>query len=161
RFKLLILELSKELDEIGLAVKSGRTSIGANSLRLHIREMQEYFEDFRDKKRTGENIECFINLRHILNSIQDVADRIYTLHQYTDYNKKITKKFISDLEYARFITHQKYDPKLLKDSLSLKSNTFRHALRLSIATIAGYVISKLFLFGHSYWILLTIIVILK
>jgi len=161
RFKQLILELSKELDEIGLAVKSGRTSAETNSLRFHIKEVQEYFENFRDKKRTAENIEGFINLRHILNGIQDVADRIYTLHQYTTYNKKISKKFISDLEYARFITHENYDPKLLKDNLSLKSNTFRHALRLSIATIAGYVISKFFLFGHSYWILLTIIVILK
>ena len=161
RFKQLLIELSKELDEIGLAVKSGRASSEANSLRLHIKETQEYFEDFRDKKRTGENIEGFINLRHILNGIQDVADRIYTLHQYTAYDKKISKKLISDLEYARFIMHQNYDPKLLKDNLSLKSNTFRHALRLSTATIAGYVISKFFLFGHSYWILLTIIVILK
>ncbi|HEX4373673.1 MAG TPA: FUSC family protein, partial [Puia sp.] len=40
-------------------------------------------------------------------------------------------------------------------------NTFRHALRLSIATIAGYIISKFLPFSHSYWILLTIIVILK
>ncbi|HEY6975142.1 MAG TPA: FUSC family membrane protein [Chitinophagaceae bacterium] len=161
RFKQLILELSKELDEIGLAVKSGRTSAETNSLRLQVKEMLGYFEDFRDKKRTVENIESFINLRHILNSIQDVADRIYTLHQYTTYNKKISKKFISHLEYSRFISQQNYDPKVLKDNLSLKSNTFRHALRLSIATIAGYVISRLFLLGHSYWILLTIIVILK
>jgi YccS/YhfK family integral membrane protein len=161
RFQQLIMELSKELDDIGIAVKSGRTSAETNSLRLHLKEIQEYFDDLRDKKRTTENIESFISLRHILNSIQDIAERIYTLHQYTAYDKKISKKFLSNLEYAKFITHQDTDPRLLKDNLTLKSNTFRHALRVSIATIAGYVISKFFPFGHSYWILLTIIVILK
>jgi uncharacterized membrane protein (TIGR01666 family) len=161
RYKQLILELAKELDDIGLAVKSGRISAETNSMRLHVKEVQEYFEDFRNKKRTSENIEGFISLRNILNSIHDVADRIYTLHQYTTYDKKISKKFISGLDYAKFITRQEIDPKLFKDNLTLKSNTFRHALRVSIATLAGYVISKFFPFGHSYWILLTIIVILK
>jgi len=161
RFKKLLLELAEDLDDIGLSVKSGRISVEPSSLRLRVKELKEYFESFRDKKRTAENIEGFISLRHILNGIQDVAERIYTLHQYTAYNKKISKKFISSLDYAKFITHQDRDPKLLKDNLTLKSNTFRHALRLSIATIAGYIISKFFPLGHSYWILLTIIVILK
>ena len=151
----------KSLMILVLLLKAEESSAETNSLRLHVKEMKEYFDSFRDKKRTAENIEGFISLRHILNSIQDVAERIYTLHQYTAYNKKISKKFISNLDYAKFITHQDLDPKLLKDNLTLKSNTFRHALRLSIATIAGYIISKFFPFGHSYWILLTIIVILK
>jgi uncharacterized membrane protein YccC len=38
---------------------------------------------------------------------------------------------------------------------------FRHSLRVSIATITGYIISGFLPFGHGYWILLTIIVILK
>ncbi len=161
RYKQFILELAKELDDIGLAVKSGRASSETGSLRLHIKELQEYFDDFRDKKRTAENIEGFINLRHILNNIQDIAERIYTLHQYTSYNRKISKKLLSSLDYAKFITHQDMDPRLLQENFTLKSNTFRHALRLSIATITGYIVSKFLPFGHSYWILLTIIVILK
>ncbi len=161
QYKQLILELAKELDDIGLAVKSSRASAETSSLRLHIKELQEYFDDFRDKKRTAENIEGFINLRHILNSIQDIAERIYTLHQYTTYNRKISKKLLSNLDYAKFITHQDTHPRLLQENFTLKSNTFRHALRLSIATITGYIVSKFLPFGHSYWILLTIIVILK
>jgi uncharacterized membrane protein YccC len=53
------------------------------------------------------------------------------------------------------------DRKLILDNLTLESNVFRHSLRVSIATIAGYIISRFLPFGHSYWILLTITVILK
>ncbi|WP_431212426.1 hypothetical protein ACQ86N_43075 [Puia sp. P3] len=35
---------------------------------------------------------------------------------------------------------------------------FRHSMRVSIATITGYIISGFLPFGHGYWMLLTIIV---
>src|SRR5690606_187108 len=42
------------------------------------------------------------------------------------------------------------------------SSTFRHALRMVIVMIAAFFISKLIPFGnHSYWILMTVLVILK
>ncbi|HEY4876561.1 MAG TPA: FUSC family protein, partial [Puia sp.] len=69
--------------------------------------------------------------------------------------------FNASIEYEQFVAHEDIEPKLLLSNFSLQSNTFRHALRLSIATITGYIISKFLPFGHSYWILLTIIVILK
>jgi uncharacterized membrane protein YccC len=47
------------------------------------------------------------------------------------------------------------------DNLTIRSNIFRHSLRVSIATIAGYIISRFLPVGHGYWILLTTIVILK
>jgi uncharacterized membrane protein YccC len=47
------------------------------------------------------------------------------------------------------------------DNLTLKSNIFRHSLRVGIATIMGYLISRFLPLGHGYWILLTVIVILK
>ena len=50
----------------------------------------------------------------------------------------------------------------LIQNLTLESSVFRHALRMMITCGAGYVIGKLLPYGHySYWILLTIIIILK
>src|SRR5690606_8252215 len=49
-----------------------------------------------------------------------------------------------------------------RNNLTLKSDFFRHAMRLSIVMTIGYLIANIFEFGnHSYWILLTIGVILK
>jgi uncharacterized membrane protein (TIGR01666 family) len=161
QFRKVILALVKELDDIGIAVQSGRPADEVDHLQQQVKGLREYFEAFRDEHRTSQNVEGFISLRHILESIADISNRIYTLQRYTTYDKKLSGNFPKNLEYDKFVTYQNIDPKLLIENLSLRSNTFRHALRLSIATIVGYIISNFLHVGHSYWILLTIIVILK
>jgi uncharacterized membrane protein (TIGR01666 family) len=161
QYRLLILELANELDEIGIAVKSGRPSIESEKLTIDISKTKQFFNELRDSNRTADNVDGYINMRHILNSISDIAARIHTLHLYTAYDKKLAKSAGKPLDYDKFITHQPIDGKLFWDNLSFASNNFRHALRVSIATLAGYIISLFFPAGHSYWILLTIIVILK
>jgi uncharacterized membrane protein (TIGR01666 family) len=161
KFKETILFLSNELDEIGIAVKSEEVVRPNTELNNRIKNLKEYFEKLRDENRNAENVEGFISLRHILENIEDIGDRIYTLQNYTTYDKKLTKNFDPSIEHEQFVAHEDIEPKLLFSNFSLQSNTFRHALRLSIATITGYIISKFLPFSHSYWILLTIIVILK
>jgi len=161
QYRTLILELANELDEIGIAVKSGDPSEETGLLAAHINTTKAYFNTFRDNKRTADNVDQFISMRHILDSITDIASRIHTLHLYTAYDKELTKKIVRPVDYDQFITHQAIDWKLLQDNLSFKSNNFRHAIRISIATLLGYITSLFFPLGHGYWILLTIIVILK
>lgn len=160
-FRQLILALSNELDEIGIAVKSGNASEENGTLAVQIKKTKTTFDSFRNSKRTAENVQGFISLRHILNSIEDIAARVHILHLYTTYDKALTKKMSRPVEYDKFITHKAIDLKELRDNLSLQSNIFRHAVRTSIATLTGFIISLFFPLGHSYWILLTIIVILK
>lgn len=157
----LILGLAAELDEIGIALMSGKPSGENAELSPRIRQVREAFDQYRDHYRTAENVESFIGLRNILESIQDISDRLHTLHGYTTYDRKLSRNFNSELDYEEFISHQDTDPKLLLENLTIKSNIFRHSLRVSIATITGYIISGFLPFGHGYWILLTIIVILK
>lgn len=161
QYRQLVLELSNELDETGIAVKSGRASRETGLLSEHIIKTKTFFDAFRDSKRNAANVDSFISLRHILNSIEDIAGRIHTLHLYTTYDREVTKQMSKPVEYDKFITHEPVRLKLLRDNLSFQSNTFRHALRTSIATVTGYIISLFLPLGHSYWILLTIIVILK
>ncbi len=161
QYRQLILELATELDEIGIAVKSGNVSEETGILATHINITKNYFNTYRDNKRTAENVDGFISMRHILNSISDIAGRIHTLHLYTAYDKELTKKMTSTGDYDKFITHQQIDWKLFQDNLSFASNNFRHAVRISLATLLGFIIAQFLSFGHSYWILLTIIVILK
>lgn len=161
QYRQLVLELANELDEIGIAVKSGRPSTDTVVLATHISKAKNYFDVFRDRKRTAENVDDFISIKHILNSIEDIAARIDTLHLYTNYDKEVIQKISHTVDYDKFITHQPINLNLLQDNLSFASNNFRHAIRVSLATLAGFVVSLFLPVGHSYWILLTIIVILK
>jgi uncharacterized membrane protein (TIGR01666 family) len=160
-FRQLIMDMAAELDGIGIALKSGKPSVETGFLALRIRQVKESFNRFRDEHRKASNVEGFIGLRHILDSIEDIADRLHTLHGYTSYDPDLSISAGSRVEYEQFVSHQDISQKLLLDNLSLKSNIFRHSLRVSIATIVGYLISRFLPFGHGYWILLTIIVILK
>lgn len=47
------------------------------------------------------------------------------------------------------------------DNLSFDSSTFRHALRVAIVMLVGFIVSRHLQFSHSYWTLLTILVISK
>ncbi|HVZ55205.1 MAG TPA: FUSC family membrane protein [Chitinophagaceae bacterium] len=160
-FRGLVLDMAAALDEVGLAVKSGRPSAPDDSLHLGLARLREQLDSLRDRRRTPDNLEGFISLRNILQSMEDIETRIQTLRAYSTYDKRLLSTAQPPIEYERFISHQDYSLKQLTDQLSGDSNIFRHALRVSLATLAGYLVSKLLPFGHSYWILLTIIVILK
>ncbi|MDO6434230.1 FUSC family membrane protein [Flavitalea sp. BT771] len=160
-FRGVILDMAIELDEIGVAVKSGKPSVETPHLAARIKKLRETFIHYRDQHRRAENVEGFIGLRHILESLEDIGDRLHTLHGYTTYDRRLSKDDQPPVDYEQFITHQDIDKKLVFENLSLRSHIFRHSLRVSIATIAGYIISGFLPFGHGYWILLTIIVILK
>lgn len=161
QFHQFILKIAEETDDIGIAVKSGNPSKPGNLLEQQLKETKKQLDDFRDLHRTAENLEGFISLRNILNSLEDISGRIRTLHLYTTYDKKIIGESPEQLDVEKFVSSQDTSPKLLRDNLTLKSNIFRHSLRISIATLIGYLVSFSLPVGHNYWILLTIIVILK
>ncbi|WP_166437047.1 FUSC family protein [Niastella caeni] len=160
RYRQLILQLAAELDDISIAVKSGRRSRETTALADAIKETRRYYVELRNKKRNPETLESFITLRNILSNIEDIANRIHALHLYTSYQQKVTTT-TEPGDYEKFVNRQDFSLKVLTDNLSLQSNFFRHSLRVSLATLAGYIISLSLQVGHNYWILLTIIVILK
>jgi len=101
-----------------------------------------------------------IILKKILVNIRDLTNKLNNIYQYFDTNTGEFKSNETDL--TKFLSHQSFNPKILKDNLTLSSSTFRHALRMVIVMLLAYSISKFFHFGgHSYWILMTVLVILK
>ncbi|MFT4016575.1 MAG: FUSC family membrane protein [Agriterribacter sp.] len=162
KFRLLIVETAVELDKLGLVIQSGFPPKGNERLSELITETEDYFVAYRESHISPENLEGFISLRHVLNSIKDIAERIKRLRRYSTYSSKVSKEVKPDVvDVEKFVSTQELDPKLLKENLSLQSNIFRHSVRVSVCIFAGYAISQLFPFGHSYWILLTIVTILK
>lgn len=156
-----IIFLANELHHIGLAVQGAYRYRSTSDLESRLQQSMDAFAALRKTHLTADNIEGFISLRHILYSLEDITNRIKRLEAYTSYDKKISRQYKRDVEVERFVSQQEININLLTDNLSLKSGTFRHALRLTCALLAGYIVSLLFPLGHGYWILLTIAVIMK
>lgn len=160
-YRLLIESLANELDEIGIALNSGTASGYNQRIDDELLEERERLQQLRVNMLNPANIEGFISLRHILDSIDDIAARIRTLHHYTSYDKKLRRKGINALNPDDFISHQDIGYKMIGDNLTFRSNIFRHSLRITAAAVFAYTVAQFLPLGHSYWILLTVIVILK
>ena len=160
-YRQLIDTLANELDEIGIALKSGRRSGYNKSIDEELIEERKHLKELRAQKLRPDNIDGFISLRHILDSIDEIATHIRTLHQYTSYDVKLRRKKIDSPDPENFIMHQSIDPQLLIDNLSFRSNIFRHSIRVSAAALFAFIVADLLSMRHGYWLLLTVIVIMK
>lgn len=160
-FKKAILQLAEDLDRLGIAFQEGRALKADPDSKNAIKELETVFLAQRATLLNEENTDAFISLRHIFNSLRDLQHRIDTLHSYSSYDLQFRGSGRTEKELKRFVTRSDYNPGIIRDNLNFHSNIFRHSLRVSFALLAGYIVGLLLPLGHDYWILLTIIVILK
>ncbi|HWK57087.1 MAG TPA: FUSC family membrane protein [Parapedobacter sp.] len=100
-------------------------------------------------------------LRKVLINIRNLVQRMDSLYGYFDLKAKNSLRS-EETDLSKFIEHKEIDFKKLRENLTIKSTLFRHSLRMAIVMGIGYLVSLTFNVGtHSYWILLTIMVILK
>ncbi len=156
-----LLILANELSEIASAVSAGNASNSNDRSTENLKVIQQRFEDLRQNFMTEKNLNDFIGLGRILSNIKGLTQKITGLHYYTHYEKNQRNSNDTFLTAQNFNEAQTIDPVLFLNNLNLNSNIFRHSLRVGISLLAGFLISLAFHIGHNYWILLTIIVILK
>ncbi|MGH2649405.1 MAG: FUSC family membrane protein, partial [Ginsengibacter sp.] len=151
----IIKNIADELDDIGFAIQSN----------LSYKKQHDLIPDLINLKLkidaiTAKNKGSFV-LKKIFINLRNIADCVNGLSNY--FRDTLNRRKIrSHNDYSKFISHQKIDGTVFRNNLTLKSSVFRHSLRMMITCMAGYIISKFLPDGHhSYWLLLTIIVILK
>ena len=161
KYEKLIHSLSLELYEIGLAIKGGDQSVIQTDYLEEIRNAKDHFEILRLTYMKGDKIDDFISLGRILSNLEDMVKKISELHHYTSYDRKIKRHEKASVNFDSYTESQDLRPSIFLNNLNFRSNIFRHSLRVAVALLVGYIISLFFQIGHGYWILLTIVVILK
>lgn len=66
-----------------------------------------------------------------------------------------------DKDLEKFLAPEYYPWRTLKENLSFSSSIFRHSLRLTATITLGFIIGLIFPLQNVYWILLTIVVIMR
>lgn len=64
-------------------------------------------------------------------------------------------------QQGKFLQKENYSFSTVLDNLSIKSPIFRHALRVSLAMVFAYALGSLLQVEKTYWVLLTVIVIMR
>ena len=155
KISVIIAQIATELNKIGIAVQSNthyQTKKTLEEALIHLKLEIDAFP----KTDTQSNLV----LKKILVNLRKLHQRYIELGRYFTEKPKPGTKL--SLDHSRFLTHQSLHPKILFDNLTMRSSSFRHALRVAIACLAGFIVVKSIDYGdYSYWILLTIAFILK
>jgi uncharacterized membrane protein YccC len=163
KINIIILEAATQLDDLGLAVKSGRPSSPTKLLEQHVEELCTEVEALQSTQLEPANIDLFIGIRRTVSNLKDITSRLQRIHDYlfTGIPDKVPRRLNNQEYLEQFIHRQPITFAEMMNNLTLKSDVFRHSLRITLALLAGYLVAVLFSIGHGYWILMTILVIMK
>lgn len=156
--------LSDEIANIGIALQSSTRARPIFNLDASFHELNVHYFELRNKEMTPENLENFMILRQIMMRINEITKEISEIYKVFSQNVRLAKSLSTGLDLKKFMPkEEKINFKVLKSNISLTSSHFRHAIRITIALLLGYLVSLLpFVeIGHTYWILITIVAILK
>jgi len=155
----ILQHMADEVDEIAYMVLSNARNRHVTDFNLELEKLKLKIDDIGKSNQEISNLV----LKKILINLRDLGDSINNIYNY--YHSKTAPKSTElrgDVEYSQFVTHQDYAPHIFFDNFTLDSGAFKHALRVSLVCLAGFITAKTVAQGHhSYWVLLTIIVILK
>lgn len=160
-YEAVIRKIADELDEIAFALKTGGTPRPPVSLIEDVSKLRKEIIHLESENTDGRyNTLGIIALKNIEVNIENILSRVKTIKGY--FNKKEKKNLKArEIDVDRFVTRQPIDLKLLSENLTFTSSTFRHSLRVAIVMLIGFIVARSLNFSHSYWILLTILVISK
>jgi uncharacterized membrane protein YccC len=150
--------LAQELDNMGLAIQGNLRPTSQVHLTQQLEELKTYLDEVA-RQEPGESTlvlkKIYINLRVIAQRLADILSYAHAKDA-----QKISKE--RGLEFGLFVTRQKLDPGIFLNNLTLNSSIFRFSVRVALVALFAYTLTKLVPYGqHSYWVLLTVVFILK
>ncbi len=154
---IIIQDIADEIDRIGLAIQSNQPYKKQYELLPALDALKIRIDAAGDAENSN------LVLKKILVNLRNLGEKTDELMNYFRAGTAVKRKLLSDIEYSKFVSHQVISKDVFINNLALDSAVFRHSLRMMITCIAGFIIAKELLpnSNHSYWILLTIITILK
>ncbi len=157
RVKSIIIKVSHELDNIGYKINANKTPLPIYNFEEEIEKLRILIDDYDRKNKTNS-----IALKKIVINIRTITKHLKDIFNYAKFKKLEIKKAEID-QSRKFIKTDVINWQNFKDNISLESTIFRHALRMSIMLASTFLIFKLINFTPQaiFWILLTILVILK
>lgn len=161
RYYGLILELAAGLEYIGISVQRGSSVRRNFDLTARISDLRRLTSEALGNSVLPGHQGSLEALNKILNNMTQITNRINRLILYTRMEGGDSTSFETAQKISRIAATQPIRFKILAENLTLKSEVFRHAVRLTIAIIAGYVVSAVFALEHNYWVMLTIVTILR
>ncbi|GGE97098.1 FUSC family membrane protein [Hymenobacter cavernae] len=154
----LIDLIAAELDNIGFAIQANHSFRSRSNFPERLEHLKARIDAVGEQEKGTSNLvlkKLLINLRSLTQRLDDV------LNYFNAKSESVPTRH-TEQEYMRFVSHQDYDLKVLRDNLTFSSSVFRHSVRMMLASGVAFLVAKLLFAGnHSYWIVMTTVYMLK
>lgn len=159
KYQELIFEMSQQLFHISEVFIDNSKITSSSNVSQSYKEIESFLQE---EKSSTLNSDRFLFLQNMFDFEMKQIEKINSIERVLkNIHQRNKIKIQPKAEIQQFITPMDYSFRNLIQQLSLNSPIFRHALRLALLMILGVLIGSYFQVQNSYWILLTLIVILR
>ena len=156
----LILKLAAELEQIGLSIQGGVAVKKKPSLDDVLENYsQEIFAHTIDSFSAPE-LQIIHAFEQNATNIRGMTRRLQKMVQYSRMEAYDPNRF-PDQELEKPPASDPLSFALLVENFTFRANHFRYAVRITVSMIIAFAISAAFELSHAYWVMLTVITILK
>ncbi|WP_322997132.1 FUSC family protein [Castellaniella sp.] len=168
-------KLSDNLSSLALNVARNRHARVRNSVKAELRALEFELQQLRATGLAKNQPEIYALLVQVLRRLRNMARQVDRMadHSVNPMPQDATNLDQANRTLNRFLTRQKWRLGLLTDNLHAQSALFRYAVRVAIAALLSMVAGTLLthiplvrsvdpgMENHSYWIILTVLIIMK
>lgn len=160
-YQNLAYNLAATLKRISKSIRKKRKYIPKHNLPADIEALEKAiaaYEEALGKEPAAEGVWMLSNMLHYA---EKQLEKIKLIER--AFTHKIDFKELKgrDKDLEKFLTPEYYPLHTIRENLAFSSTIFRHSLRLTLTIAAGFIIGLAFNFENVYWILLTIVVIMR
>jgi uncharacterized membrane protein YccC len=162
-----LLKMSRELERIALSASHGGAVTRRTSIKAELRAIEYEIEQLKQQGLSEREPDILVllvqiqrRLRNAVRSVERLAD-----HTLGRSDAKPTSALHINKSLTRFMSRQEFRVGMITSNLRMDSPNFRYALRVTLAAALAMTISEVWVpetfSAHNYWIMLTIVIIMK
>ncbi|GAA0871828.1 YccS family putative transporter [Gangjinia marincola] len=133
----------------------------ADSLKEVLSKVEDAISEYLDTLSLPKAREGGLILKNLHDYQEQLLQEINAIRRVMSNVKEAEKVSLKQKDKSKFLTLQEYKLGVLLQHFSIDDKMFRHALRFTIAILIAYGIGYYFDIQNTYWILLTIVVIMR
>lgn len=159
-YQNLAYNLAKNLKSLSKKIRNRKTNPIKNNLNNHLINFENAINDYA-KSLEIESEEGVLMLTNMLHYAEKQIGKINNLEKIFINPTKLKDLNGREKDIEKLITKDYYPINTLLENFSFSSLVFRHSLRITLTLLIGFFIGKFLPFENVYWILLTIVVIMR
>lgn len=160
-YQNLAYNLAKNMKLLSKSIEEHKPYESKHNLIADLHQFELTISDYKKNVKSESSSEEVLMLITMLHYAEKQVEKIITLER--AYTASVHSKELKgrDKDIEKFIKPQYYPLSTFVENLSFSSSVFRHSLRITITILIGYMIGKILPLENVYWIILTIVVIMK